>query len=62
MSTTLFSKGLKIMNHALNFLSECVQFEDLHIKQKKRIVNIRFISKRKLRFYDKVEKGVRGGI
>lgn len=62
LSTTLFSIGLKIINHALNFLSECVQLEDLCIKWKRRIVNIYFISKRKLMFYDKVERGVRGGI
>lgn len=32
MSTTLFSKGFKTVNHALNFVTEGVQLEDPSIK------------------------------
>lgn len=47
MVTTCFSKGLKTMDQALNFITEGVQLEHLNIKWW-RIANIYFIDKRKL--------------
>lgn len=43
ISTTLFSKGLKTMNHALNFTAEGVKLQGPSMKWKKSIESIELL-------------------